>query len=1293
MGKKAIRKIIVASFAALATFGVLANDLLPASAPILAVELGISEAVPNVQQSVALNSGSRFIQAVPVDTTNQVETTPVSVPSQVAAPEEIQESVVVEPEPEIVSDTDKADNKTETLVPQRLISFVSDWIDISPATIGHSRLSPGKVTREVGREVGTFTALYSEPLKPAIGSRAPLFPALKASRPLLFGTIVTRTVPAQPTRAELGTLPRLSAGTGSPRRTEAVEVSIVAVKHEAKTQLIFGTAPLHAAEPNPQERIAATRQVFPIFEGPNAIDLRVAPRFAQKPEPATTVSVDALSSAPRRMFDFDSLLALSAIVEGRNVIDLNVFPKAAPDPVGVGVLPQQLFNFASQQALPSIVEGRNALDLNVFPKIARDPVGVGVLPQHLFNFASQRALPPIIEGQNATDLNVFARVSSRSGPAEVRFVPSNPVEPNSEPTFAFAVSGTSPLILEGSNGISVKVLDKVIAGPLPDGILSTISTPQRIFDFTSLRASSPVVDGQNAIDLKVFSRAVSKSGPAEVNVVSSISAKSNSEQNLAARVSPAILDGPNETGLTTVFPRIAPDPVPVNVSSLFKVAPERIFDLTSLGASSAILQGPNDIGLSVFSRVDAVPVPVNVVSTFASTSKVSELPLILQGPNDIGLAVFPRLTANSLLAVPIAVPSIAPKDMGTATALGPVPVLVTGHTAYSQAMLRPLDRQSNDLVADLLSAPDRGPSANSFVVGPDTRRAELGSAKLPTAGSPILITGQTSFSAEMLKPLNSKPAQAKPANLSTPILSAPTSGMPKQVDGYCDPKFVGDPIRFSQTVELKLEDLLNQLNARFGINFILGPNVGKIPLNVKAGSIPWNQLLRSQLFVSGVRARCINPTTIELILNRDLPTLQDEGDVTTKFVKLKFFQRTAGGTVDLANRSQGGGNGGQGGCGGSSGGQSGGTSNGGGGGGGQVGQTAGQLGNNRFDKLIAEIEKILGIRSMSEGPSGGGGARGTEEQRTNRFVTQIPGRNILVIRASDEEHELIGQIIERADRPPFQVVIKALVYSTNQDRLQDVGGQVSILGGNGNSDTLGGIFGHTIGAGTLFDFSTILGTFDFNIQFKALQQNGVISVKSRPFSTVIDGLCTTLNVGRELPIVIDSTLGGQGDVVFVNAANRLAVTPYVIDDDNGNPMAVTLEISLDANDIDSSVTTRGIPAVSRRSIQTQLLLGEDKTAILGGFTVDQDSKAISKTPGLGSIPIIGELFKRRIRDTRLSRLYFAISASIVPYGEALAPVVVPGATTDPKTITDAMKNRAEEAEKQVDTTKKKKKDN
>ncbi|HJS50650.1 MAG TPA: hypothetical protein VJ781_02010, partial [Pyrinomonadaceae bacterium] len=889
MGKKAIKKIILGLFAGFATFGVLANDLLPVSAPILAVGRSGQKQQAELQPPVAVNEVSHFDKPSEVPTSDQVVATvnPADSPAASVLPEQVpvaaesQKPIAFTQELEIKSEIDKSVQETGKQIPYQAVLFTSDWLDLSSPMVEKVSFSSGK-TKIYSRErlappseVGVLTAAGSEPV---FQSRAPSFPALKAARPSLFGTIVNRKVPSQPDRPVLSSFQWFSEETVSATKAEAQVVSLVPVKNESKSQPIFA--------------IMAPRTSSPILEGTSTIDLRVSPRLATEPRQ----------------------------------VPVRVMPSVASSP---------------------ILEGPHGIDLGVFPRLAMEP----------------RQMP-------------------------------------------------------------VKVMPWV--------------------------ASSPILEGPSAIDLKVF-------------------------------------------------PRLTAEPRPI---------------------------------------------AVGIMPLFPSVH-------ILEGPSAIDLTIFPRLATNSLSVVPVVVPnSIVANDARTAaaaTALRPVTVLIGGQTAFSQAMLRPLGTaapQSSGSVADMFVASNRGPSADSFSNDLSMRRSELENAKLPTAPSPVLITGQIGFSTEMLKPFNPKPIHAKPFNASTSS-ALPISGTPKQMAGYCDPTFIGEPIRFSQTVELKLEDLLNQLNARFGINFIIGQNVGKIPLNVKAGSIPWNILLKSQLFVSGVRARCINSTTIELVLNRDLPSLQDEGAVTTKFVKLKYFQRTSGGTVDLANRSQGGQNGGQGGCGGG-GSQSGGISNGGssGGGGGQSGQTAGQLGNNRFDKLILEIEKILGIRPMVGGGSSVGASNSeTEEIRTNRFVTQVPGRNILVIRASDEEHELIDQIIARADRPPFQVVIKALVYSANQDLLRDIGVQSSIRGGNGSSRTSGGVLGDTLGVGTLFDFSTIIGTFDFNVQMTALQQNGVISVKSRPFSTVLDGLCTTLSVGTKLPIVIDSTLGGEGGIAILNADNLLQITP------------------------------------------------------------------------------------------------------------------------------------------------------
>lgn len=472
---------------------------------------------------------------------------------------------------------------------------------------------------------------------------------------------------------------------------------------------------------------------------------------------------------------------------------------------------------------------------------------------------------------------------------------------------------------------------------------------------------------------------------------------------------------------------------------------------------------------------------------------------------------------------------------------------------------------------------------------------------------------------------------------------------------FCDPNFVGEPISFSVSAELTLDDLLYQIHKRFDVNFLIGNGIKDLPINIRSGSIPWNTLLNSQLFLSGVRAKCIGNNTIELVKSSELRNLQDTQQVNTKFIKLKFLQPTAGGNVDIAGRSSSQ-NSGQGCQGGSQ-------------GGGQSGSSGGSQNCGNFEKLVIEIEKILGIRSAisSSGGGGGGNTQNTEPVRTNRSVSQIPGRNILVVRATDEELELINQIIERADRPPFQIIIKALVYTANIDRLRDIGVQTSIVASTADGRTSAGILGNPIsGAGSLFDFSTLIGTVEFNVQASALQQNGVISIKARPFAIVLDGDPTELEVGRQIPVLtFGNVVGGNaGNLEFIGATNKLSVTPHVIDDDNGNPIAVNLELLLQSNEVDVSVISQGIPTVNERSIQSRLILSQDKTVILGGFTVDSTNDSVSKTPGLGDIPILGYLFKRKVRSDQINRLYFAISVSVVPYGDLLEPVKVPGATTD-----------------------------
>ncbi|MEP7212299.1 MAG: hypothetical protein ABI791_04445 [Acidobacteriota bacterium] len=518
-----------------------------------------------------------------------------------------------------------------------------------------------------------------------------------------------------------------------------------------------------------------------------------------------------------------------------------------------------------------------------------------------------------------------------------------------------------------------------------------------------------------------------------------------------------------------------------------------------------------------------------------------------------------------------------------------------------------------------------------------------------------------------------------------------------QPDGiFCDPNFVGGTLTFSQNIESNLDDLLNQIHGRFGVNFVTGPNVGSLPINVKSDNVAWTTILRSQLFVLGIQATCVEGNTIQLIKNDDITTLElnkrNASKLETRYIKLKYLQPSSSSNKNIAGQSSSGGGGGssQGG-----GGQSGGCQQSSQSGSGQGGASQSSIPQRcKFERLMIEVRQILGLNdtdvqyadaSLTGEPANGGPAAAgrTAIPSKRPYVGQVPGRNMLLVRANANQLDEIAELIRHADIPPFQVVIKALIYTANEDKLRDIGVQTTITD-TGHGRTTGGIFGSTLGSlGTLFDFSTMIGSVDFNVQASALQRDGVISIKSRPFATVLDGDTTDLTVGRQIPVLIQAINpvgGAPGTLQILQAANLLSVTPHVIDDDNGNPTAVNLELQLESNDVDTSVLSQGVPAVSVRSIQSNFIINQEQTAILGGFTVDSDSRTVSKTPGLGDIPILGELFKRRVRSTQINRLYFAISITVIPYGGVIEPVIVPGATTAPPSLTPELLKRANRAE-------------
>lgn len=506
------------------------------------------------------------------------------------------------------------------------------------------------------------------------------------------------------------------------------------------------------------------------------------------------------------------------------------------------------------------------------------------------------------------------------------------------------------------------------------------------------------------------------------------------------------------------------------------------------------------------------------------------------------------------------------------------------------------------------------------------------------------------------------PAQIEDAAEIERILKNEIVRNPQQTRplNFCDRDFRGEDFRFELTTGTTLGSLIERIREYFEVNIIADAEIYDLEIRSNVGKLPWGSLLRYQLDFHDIMPRC-EDSAIILMKREKYAKLQDTiaktEPVRIEFIQLRYLQPTVSGTVDIAGKSSG-------------------------------------NGSTAFNSLITQINAIL---------RGGGDTRGS--------VAQIPGNPELIVTGTDKQISDIKEVIKRADKPSYQVVIYGLIYTANENKLRDIGGQVSVIGsanassllggisnlgssasggangnngggngnngtgGNGSSDngnanipgqlvpggvrTFGNGFGLPSQNNPLIGATAIIGTVQFSAQLALLQQKGVVKIENRPMILVENGQTGQLKIGRQVAVPIQQVgLGGVGNtgVTILNAANTLNITPQVITDLNGNPVGVKLDTQIESNEVDTTVIANGIPSIQQRSAQTNFQINLGQTVIVGDFTTDADTDSETRTPGLASLPGIGYLFKRKVKSIQRDRLFFALRAEVVPVGVELNTV-------------------------------------
>jgi len=286
------------------------------------------------------------------------------------------------------------------------------------------------------------------------------------------------------------------------------------------------------------------------------------------------------------------------------------------------------------------------------------------------------------------------------------------------------------------------------------------------------------------------------------------------------------------------------------------------------------------------------------------------------------------------------------------------------------------------------------------------------------------------------------------------------------------------------------------------------------------------------------------------------------------------------------------------------------------------------------------------------GGSGGGGSDGNStgsilSERGQAIVDERT--NSIILTDTEEKIAEFKAIIEQIDIPVRQVMVESRIVSAESNFRHEVGflwtparvsgtpdGNIASGSGNVSVPTLQTPTGR-------LNLNFINDNISLGMELQALESSGLIEIVSQPKVITGDKQQATIESGQQVPFT--SSDGDNVTTVFRDAVLKLDVTPQITPD---NRVIMDLKINRDSI---GEATPDG-PAINVTEIETQVLVNDGQTIVLGGiFTIDStDSEA--KVPVLGDIPYLGRLFKRTTNSKQKTELLIFITPKIL--SESLA---------------------------------------
>jgi len=508
------------------------------------------------------------------------------------------------------------------------------------------------------------------------------------------------------------------------------------------------------------------------------------------------------------------------------------------------------------------------------------------------------------------------------------------------------------------------------------------------------------------------------------------------------------------------------------------------------------------------------------------------------------------------------------------------------------------------------------------------------------------------------EPATQQKPSPSPSVAPSAAMSPATDKMSQSQQGrqYGQPGFVGEPINLN-VVNADIRDILNYITEQYGVNFVIDSSVGAVPVTVNVQDVPWNIALDAVLKANrlGVETsgNILRVATNE-VLAKESETQKvindsrlDASPLVTEFIRLNYARAS-----------------------------------------GTLAQAAGSTG--AFSGGATNLSFSGGAGGDATGGSGDQGLLPIISRRLSRRGSiEVDGRsNTLIITDVKENIDAIRQLAAILDQPEPQVEIETRIVIAQHNFSRDLGAQLSagVLnlsrggladistlpatstssgGGGGGGSGSGslksgpnpqGVFGGLAGtnqplgslgaaaASTVIGLTTgLFGTAQISLLISAAETRGEAKTVATPRVTALNNRPAQIESGSQIPVQTTQAASGTAVVTttFVSVPLRLSITPQITD-----VGTVVLRVTIENNTLNTSIAVGGVPGIDTQRMQSEVLVPDGGTTVMGGVLADTEGETQQRTPGLASLPVVGNLFKRKLTTRQNSEILFFITPHI-----------------------------------------------